>query len=60
MSKINWQEQENAIELLAELNEIDSGLSNKELEFMQSLNDWDGIFTEAQYEYLQIVYEGHC
>lgn len=44
-------------DLLDELFDVESGLSNKEIDFMDSLNDWDGAFTEKQAEYLISIHE---
>ena len=45
--------------LLDELCDVESGLSNKEIEFIDSLCDWDGCFTVPQVEWLEKIWEEH-
>lgn len=44
-------------DMLEELFEVEHGLTNREIEFLDSLNDWDGCFTVPQAEWLNKIYE---
>lgn len=57
--RIRPDEQALAMELLQEMLDLDSGLTSWEIEFIESLDDWEGMFTEAQYEKLKEVHERH-
>jgi hypothetical protein len=43
--------------MLSELLALESGLSNWEIEFLDSLNEWTGCFTEKQAEKLSTIYK---
>lgn len=48
---------ENYRSMLEELFDVESGLSNKEIDFLDSINEWDGQFTVPQAEWLQKIYD---
>jgi len=47
-------------EYLSDLDDLTEGLSNWELTFMQSLHDWDGMWTGKQCETLEKIWDKHC
>jgi len=59
MSIIDADDYAAAMALLEELLELDSGLTSWEIGFIESLDEWDGHFTEGQYEKLQEVHNRH-
>ncbi len=59
MAHIEAEEQVKAQDLLEELLDLDSGLSSWEIEFIESLDEWDGMFTQAQFAKLKEVHERH-
>jgi len=46
--------------MLDELCEVESGLSEWEIRFIQDLLDWDGRLTVDQFKKLEEVYGRHC
>ena len=46
--------------LLDDLDNVESGLSEWELTFLQSLHDWDGMWTDHQCDKLEEIWEKHC
>ena len=50
-------EMDNYRDMLEELFAVEHGLSNGEIEFLDSLNNWDGCFTVPQAKWLQKIYE---
>jgi hypothetical protein len=42
--------------MLGELLDVESGLSDKEIDFLDSLNNWQGDFTQRQVDWLQKIY----
>ena len=57
---VDPSEMEELAELLDELLDLDHGLSNWEMEFIQNLSEWDGCFTEPQVDTLRKLHERHC
>ncbi len=45
------------MEMLADLLDLNAGLSNWEMEFVESLSHWDGLFTEKQGETLEKIWD---
>ena len=43
--------------MLKELLEVEEGLLDSEIDFIESLNNWDGTFTVGQAEYLEKIYK---
>lgn len=60
MSFIEQTEYDYYHELLEELCELDHGLNGWELDFIESLSDWDGLYTDTQANKLQEIYDRHC
>lgn len=44
-------------DLLDELLNLDAGLTDTQIEFLDSLNEWEGAFTTKQAAYLEKIYE---
>ena len=42
---------------LEELLAVEHGLTNNNIDFLDSLNDWEGCFTVSQADWLQKIYE---
>ena len=57
---VHPNEMEELRELLDELCDVDHGLSNFEMDFIQNLSEWEGCFTEPQADFLREVHERHC
>lgn len=55
----NVDEMGHAQELLSELLDLDQGLTSWEIDFITSLDEWDGSFTYGQYVKLKEVHERH-
>lgn len=51
---------ENYLGMLEELLNLESSLSSWEMDFIESLNNWDGAFTEKQAETLTKIYDKLC
>jgi hypothetical protein len=51
------EEQEELVEMLDELLDCDEGLSEWEINFLDSLSRWSGFFTEKQREKLTTIYQ---
>ncbi|MCE5324925.1 MAG: hypothetical protein LLG01_00775 [Planctomycetaceae bacterium] len=51
------EEQENLRGMLQELLDLESGLTDWEIEFLDSLNNWQGDFRPKQAETLQKIYD---
>ena len=47
-------------DLVSDLCELDEGLSGWEIEFIDSLSEWDGDFTDGQAEKLERVWKKRC
>jgi len=47
-------------DMLDEVCDAESGLSSREIEFIQSLTEWDGAFTDPQKDWLQKIYDRVC
>lgn len=47
-------------EHLQDLLALEKGLANWEVEFIESLNHWEGEFTDSQREVLYQIYERRC
>ena len=47
-------------EMLEELENCSDQLSGWEVDFVDSLQNWDGDFTERQEEVLEDMYDNHC
>jgi len=43
--------------MLKELLNTESGLSDNEIDFLDSLNQWNGDFTEKQTKWLEKIYQ---
>lgn len=50
----------NHLDMLEELLNLESGLSQWEMEFIESLSNWDGVFTGKQAETLTKIYDKLC
>lgn len=50
-------EMDNYRNMLEELFAVEHGLTNREINFLDSLNDWDGCFTVPQADWLEKIYE---
>lgn len=57
---ITRRQTERAEAMLDELCEVESGLSEWEIRFIQDLLDWDGRLTVDQFKKLEEVYGRHC
>jgi len=57
--RVNQKQQERCLDQLEDLDNLQSGLSNRQLDFMQSLHDWNGLFTFDQAAYLDRIWEQH-
>jgi len=55
--KISDEDMKECQGMLAELLEKDSGIYAKELEFLESLKDWNSNFSEKQAEWLERIYK---
>ena len=55
----NAEEQKLADELLQEMLDLDHGLTNWEINFIQSLDEWKGHFTYGQFVRLKEVHAKH-
>ena len=54
---VKISEMENYRGMLDELLDVESGLSNWDCDFLDTLYEWDGAFTEPQAETLQKIYD---
>ena len=55
--QIHISEMDNFRDMLEELLAVEHGLTNKEIDFLDSLNDWEGCFTVPQSNWLKKIYE---
>ena len=52
--------QKDCVAMLDDLDDVTQGLSNWDLDFMQSLHDWDGEYTDKQRAHLEKMWGKHC
>jgi len=50
-------EMDNYRDMLEELFAVERGLTPNQIDFLDSLNDWEGCFTVSQADYLQKIYD---
>ena len=50
-------EMDNYRDMLEELLAVEHGLTNNQIDFLDSINNWEGCFTVPQAEYLEKIYE---
>ncbi len=50
----------NCRDMLRELTQVESGLSEWEVEFIESLCKWDGTFTPKQADKIEAIYDRVC
>ena len=55
--RVPISEMDNFRDMLEELLAVEHGLTNKEIDFLDSLNDWEGCFTVPQANWLKKIYE---
>jgi len=55
--RVPISEMNNFRDMLEELLAVEHGLTNKEIDFLDSLNDWEGCFTVPQANWLEKIYE---
>lgn len=54
---VSADEMERLRDILDDLLDVESGLTNKEVDFIENLTHWDGCFTTSQAKYLEKIYE---
>jgi hypothetical protein len=54
---LDEDETEELREMVKELLDVDEGLSSKEIDFLESLNNWEGNFTVRQGEWIERIYK---
>jgi hypothetical protein len=54
------EEQKRAREVLQDLLALDEGLTNWEIDFIESVNQWQSDLTPKQIETLDKIYEKRC
>ena len=57
---IDASEQDRYEEMRDEVAEVTHGLTVWEMDFIESLYEWDGLYTMQQAEKLEEIFERHC
>lgn len=53
---MNAEQMKNYRDMVRELLDVESGLTGREIEFLDSLNEWEGNFSVGQVGWLDRIY----